>query len=108
MMSCSYFRYEESNLKVARKKTNLMFIGDGKGKTIITGGKNVAQKMTTFHTATFGKFRQISSSFHVINFESLSIFFMVTNNMWALSLTTMHGISYYLHVAGYANRSYSV
>ncbi|NP_001289259.1 probable pectinesterase/pectinesterase inhibitor 34 [Pyrus x bretschneideri] len=46
-------RYEESNLKVARKKTNLMFIGDGKGKTIITGGKNVAQKVTTFHTATF-------------------------------------------------------
>ncbi|PIN02306.1 Pectinesterase [Handroanthus impetiginosus] len=45
--------YEEDNLKVGRKKTNIMFIGDGKGKTIITGGKNVQEKMTTFHTASF-------------------------------------------------------
>ncbi|KAI8021128.1 putative pectinesterase/pectinesterase inhibitor 61 [Camellia lanceoleosa] len=46
-------RYEEDNLKVGRKKTNLMFIGDGKGKTIISGGKSVADKLTTFHTASF-------------------------------------------------------
>ncbi|KAJ7959343.1 Pectinesterase [Quillaja saponaria] len=46
-------RYEENNLKVGRKKTNLMFIGDGKGKTVITGGRNVFQNMTTFHTASF-------------------------------------------------------
>ncbi|KAJ7965352.1 Pectinesterase [Quillaja saponaria] len=46
-------RYEENNLKVGRKKTNLMFIGDGKGKTIITGGKNFLQGTTTFHTASF-------------------------------------------------------
>ncbi|KAH9724034.1 putative pectinesterase/pectinesterase inhibitor 61 [Citrus sinensis] len=46
-------RYEESNLKVGRKKRNLMFIGDGKGKTIITGGRNVFDKLTTFHTASF-------------------------------------------------------
>ncbi|KAF5731251.1 pectin methylesterase family protein [Tripterygium wilfordii] len=47
-------RYEEDNLKVGRKKTNLMFIGDGKGKTIITGGKSVlADNITTFHTAAF-------------------------------------------------------
>lgn len=47
-------RYEESNLKVGRKKRNLMFIGDGKGKTVITGGRNVfADKLTTFHTASF-------------------------------------------------------
>nr|DAD17897.1 TPA_asm: hypothetical protein HUJ06_019360 [Nelumbo nucifera] len=46
-------RYEESNLKVGRKKTNLMFIGDGRGKTVITGGKNVFEKYTTFHTASF-------------------------------------------------------
>lgn len=49
------FRYEENNLKVGRKKTNLMFIGDGKGKTVISGGKSVFDKMTTFHTASFGK-----------------------------------------------------
>lgn len=43
-------------MKVGRKKRNLMFIGDGKGKTVITGGRNVlADKLTTFHTASFGK-----------------------------------------------------
>ncbi|KAI7757538.1 hypothetical protein M8C21_033401 [Ambrosia artemisiifolia] len=46
-------RYEESDLKVGRKKTNLMFIGDGKGKTVITGGISVADHVTTFHTASF-------------------------------------------------------
>ncbi|XVF50987.1 hypothetical protein PTKIN_Ptkin04bG0147200 [Pterospermum kingtungense] len=46
-------RYEENNLKVGRKKINLMFIGDGKGKTVISGGKSVFDNMTTFHTAAF-------------------------------------------------------
>lgn len=39
---------------MARKKTNLMFIGDGKGKTIIAGSKSIFDNVTTFHTATFG------------------------------------------------------
>ncbi|KAL0304406.1 UNVERIFIED_CONTAM: putative pectinesterase/pectinesterase inhibitor 34 [Sesamum radiatum] len=30
-----------------------MFIGDGKGKTVIAGGKSVQDNMTTFHTASF-------------------------------------------------------
>lgn len=46
-------KYEEDDLKVGKKKTNLMFIGDGKGKTVITGGKSVADKITTFRTASF-------------------------------------------------------
>ncbi|KAK7258753.1 hypothetical protein RIF29_24338 [Crotalaria pallida] len=46
-------RYEENNLKVGKKKTNLMFLGDGRGKTVITGRKSVADGMTTFHTASF-------------------------------------------------------
>ncbi|XP_030532244.2 probable pectinesterase/pectinesterase inhibitor 34 [Rhodamnia argentea] len=46
-------RYEEDNLKVGRKKTNLMFVGDGKGKTVISGSKSVFDNMTTFHTASF-------------------------------------------------------
>ncbi|KAL2556247.1 putative pectinesterase/pectinesterase inhibitor 34 [Forsythia ovata] len=46
-------KYEEKNLKVGRKKTNLMFIGDGKGKTVISGGKSVQDNVTTFHTASF-------------------------------------------------------
>ncbi|KAL3653629.1 putative pectinesterase/pectinesterase inhibitor 61 [Castilleja foliolosa] len=45
--------YEENILKVGRKKTNIMFIGDGKGKTVISGGKSVQDNMTTFHTASF-------------------------------------------------------
>ncbi|XP_027330995.1 probable pectinesterase/pectinesterase inhibitor 34 [Abrus precatorius] len=46
-------RYEENSLKVGKKKTNVMLIGDGKGKTVITGKKNVADGMTTFHSASF-------------------------------------------------------
>ncbi|KAE8672358.1 Pectinesterase/pectinesterase inhibitor 3 [Hibiscus syriacus] len=46
-------RYEETNLKVGRNKINLMFIGDGKGKTVITGGKSIFDNITTFHTAVF-------------------------------------------------------
>ncbi|KAK4786787.1 hypothetical protein SAY86_010620 [Trapa natans] len=46
-------KYEEDNLKVGRKKINLMFIGDGKEKTIISGGMSIFNNMTTFHTATF-------------------------------------------------------
>ena len=42
-------------MKVGRKKKNLMFIGDGKGKTVISGAKSVSQDLTTFHTASFGK-----------------------------------------------------
>ncbi|KAK6117696.1 hypothetical protein DH2020_048548 [Rehmannia glutinosa] len=45
--------YEEKNLKLGRKKTNIMFIGDGKGKTVISGGKSVQDNLTTFHTASF-------------------------------------------------------
>ncbi|KAF3568939.1 hypothetical protein DY000_02016896 [Brassica cretica] len=46
-------KYEGEILKVGRKKTNLMFIGDGKGRTVITGGKSIVDDLTTFHTATF-------------------------------------------------------
>ncbi|KAJ0964916.1 hypothetical protein J5N97_026054 [Dioscorea zingiberensis] len=45
-------RYYE-NIKVGRKKTNLMFVGDGKGKTIVSGSRSVYDNYTTFHTATF-------------------------------------------------------
>ncbi|KAF5442292.1 hypothetical protein F2P56_034965 [Juglans regia] len=46
-------RYEEDNLKVGRKKQNLMFIGDGKGITVISGSKSIYNNLTTFHTASF-------------------------------------------------------
>ncbi|KAJ4794461.1 Pectinesterase [Rhynchospora pubera] len=45
-------RYEE-NVKVDRKKTNIMFIGDGVGKTVVSGGRSVYENYTTYSTATF-------------------------------------------------------
>lgn len=38
-----------------------MFVGDGKGKTVISGAKSVFDNVTTFHTASFGN-NSISSS----------------------------------------------
>ncbi|KAH1064583.1 hypothetical protein J1N35_029570 [Gossypium stocksii] len=40
------------NVDVSRKKTNLMFVGDGKVNTIITASRNVVDGSTTFHSAT--------------------------------------------------------
>ncbi|XVF27151.1 hypothetical protein REPUB_Repub14bG0081900 [Reevesia pubescens] len=40
------------NVEVPKKKTNIMFIGDGRTKTIITGNKNVVDGSTTFNSAT--------------------------------------------------------
>lgn len=48
-------RYEE-NVKVGMRKTNLVFVGDGKGVTVVAGTRSVADRnYTTFRTATFGK-----------------------------------------------------
>ncbi|CAA0816767.1 Probable pectinesterase/pectinesterase inhibitor 21 [Striga hermonthica] len=44
--------YKE-NIDMKRKKTNIMLVGDGIGKTIITGNRNFKQGWTTFRTATF-------------------------------------------------------
>lgn len=67
-------RYEEDILKVGRKKTNVMFIGDGKGKTIISGGKSVSQNMTTFHTASFGMPKPLFTHFAYILFDNYDIY----------------------------------
>lgn len=40
------------NVEVTKKKTNIMFMGDGRKNTIITGNKNVVDGSTTFHSAT--------------------------------------------------------
>lgn len=42
------------NVEVPKKKTNIMFLGDGKTNTIITGSRNVVDGSTTFHSATVG------------------------------------------------------
>ncbi|KAL2481950.1 Pectinesterase/pectinesterase inhibitor 3 [Abeliophyllum distichum] len=40
------------NVIIPKKKTNLMFVGDGRTTTIITGNKNVVDGSTTFNSAT--------------------------------------------------------
>lgn len=43
--------YKE-NVDMKRRKTNIMFVGDGIGRTIITSDRNFMQGWTTFRTAT--------------------------------------------------------
>lgn len=43
------------NVEVGKKKKNIMFVGDGRTKTIITGSKNVVDGSTTFNSATVGE-----------------------------------------------------
>ncbi|KAG0488102.1 hypothetical protein HPP92_006648 [Vanilla planifolia] len=40
------------NVEVGKKKTNLMFVGDGIGKTVIKASRNVVDGWTTFRSAT--------------------------------------------------------
>ncbi|KAF4347910.1 hypothetical protein G4B88_027663 [Cannabis sativa] len=40
------------NIDMKKKKTNIIFVGDGIGKTVVTGDRNFMQGWTTFRTAT--------------------------------------------------------
>ncbi|XP_068661800.1 pectinesterase-like [Aristolochia californica] len=40
------------NVEIPKKKTNLMFVGDNRKTTVITGSRNVADGSTTFKSAT--------------------------------------------------------
>ncbi|CAJ1969781.1 unnamed protein product [Sphenostylis stenocarpa] len=40
------------NVEVIRKQTNLMFVGDGIGKTVVKASRNVVDGWTTFQSAT--------------------------------------------------------
>lgn len=40
------------NIDMKKKKTNIMFVGDGIGQTVVTGNRNFMQGWTTFRTAT--------------------------------------------------------
>lgn len=46
--------YKE-NVDVPRRKPNLMFVGDGRVNTIITGSRNVVDGSTTFNSSTVGE-----------------------------------------------------
>jgi pectinesterase len=43
------------NVEVPKSKLNIMFIGDGIGKTVIKASRNVVDGWTTFRSATLGK-----------------------------------------------------
>ncbi|KAG7537757.1 Pectin lyase fold/virulence factor [Arabidopsis suecica] len=96
-------RYEEENLKVGRKKTNLMFIGDGKGKTVITGGKSIADDLTTFHTATFAA---TGAGFIVrdITFENYAG--PAKHQAVALRVGGDHAVVYRCNIIGYQDALY--
>lgn len=101
------YRYEEEILKVGRKKTNLMFIGDGKGMTVISGGKSIQDNITTFRTATFGNFLflPIFSPLHFLYLYLPSIHFPVTIIIiiWVFKVKTVgclaYAFSFNMHVA---------
>ncbi|XP_048424526.1 putative pectinesterase/pectinesterase inhibitor 22 [Pyrus x bretschneideri] len=40
------------NIDIKKNKTNIMFVGDGIGQTIVTGNRSFTQGWTTFRTAT--------------------------------------------------------
>ncbi|XP_042053201.1 probable pectinesterase/pectinesterase inhibitor 61 [Salvia splendens] len=97
-------RYEENNLKVGRKKTNIMFIGDGKGKTVITGGKSVQDKLTTFHTASFAATGSgfIARDITFENYAGAS-----KHQAVALRMGADHAVVYHCSIIGYQDTLYT-
>lgn len=51
-----YFEY----VTVNKNKTNLMFVGDGIGKTLIKGNRNYVDGWTTYWSATVGEFLKLN------------------------------------------------
>lgn len=51
------------NVEVGKKKKNIMFLGEGRTTTIITGSRNVVDGSTTFKSATVGEFNLLISYF---------------------------------------------
>lgn len=47
--------YYEEYVIVPKEKKNLLLIGDGINKTVITGNHSVIDGWTTFNSSTFGK-----------------------------------------------------
>ncbi|KAB1205069.1 putative pectinesterase/pectinesterase inhibitor 61 [Morella rubra] len=96
-------RYEEENLKVGRKKKNLMFIGDGKGKTVITGSKSVSKKMTTFHTASFAA---TGAGFIARDMTFENSAGPGNHQAVALRVGADHGVVYRCNIIGYQDTLY--
>lgn len=63
-------RYEEEYVKLGRKKQNIMLMGDGKGRTIISARRSVFDNFTTFHTATVGMCYPFFSLFNLVSISA--------------------------------------
>ncbi|GER46714.1 plant invertase/pectin methylesterase inhibitor [Striga asiatica] len=96
-------RYDEKILKVGRTKRNLMFIGDGKGKTVITGNKSVADNMTTFHTASFAATGN-GLILKDITFENLAG--PINHQAVALRIGADYAVIYNCNIIGYQDTLY--
>ncbi|KAE8710781.1 putative pectinesterase/pectinesterase inhibitor 61 [Hibiscus syriacus] len=96
-------RYEESILKVGRKKINLMFVGDGKSKTIITGGKSIFDNITTFHTAVFAA---TGAGFIVRDMTFENWAGPVKHQAVALRIGADHAVVYRCNIIGYQDTLY--
>lgn len=66
------------NLEVIKKKRNVMLVGDGIGKTVVKGSRNVIDGWTTFQSATVGAFQPlffyIASYYLQILISSINIY----------------------------------
>ncbi|KAK9756928.1 hypothetical protein RND81_01G130300 [Saponaria officinalis] len=56
------------NIEVDKKKRNIMFLGDGIGKTMIKGNRNVVDGWTTFRSATLGMFLTFIFHYNIFYF----------------------------------------
>lgn len=98
-------RYEEENLKIGKKKTNVMIIGDGKGKTVITGGKNVKEdNLTTFRTASFAASGKAFIA-RDITFENYAG--PAKHQAVALRVGSDHAVVYRCNIIGYQDTMYA-
>lgn len=68
-----YIKAGTYNENIEVKLKNIMFVGDGIGKTIITGSKSVGGGATTFRSATVGEFYQ--SLHYVLRFNHINLIY---------------------------------
>lgn len=96
--------YEEDNLKVGRKKTNLWFLGEGKGRTVITGKKSVGRdQISTFHTAVFAA---TGTGFVVRDITFVNEAGPQNNQAVALRVGADHAVVYRCEIKGYQDTLY--
>lgn len=51
--------YYEEYILVPKHKKNIMLLGDGINRTVITGNRSVVDGWSTFNSATFGEYNKI-------------------------------------------------